>query len=213
MDKPDKLAVLEALLGEKVKLHFWEGEWQDGGLTDHMLRTLFELSGSVSDDQTGVILETGAGLSTLAFLASAPARVITIAPDPKLRDRIDAQIARFSLDGSRIDYYVDRSENVLPDLAKSDEPFVDVALIDGGHGMPTVFVDFCYINKILKQGGYLAIDDIQLHSVRQLYLLLKSQPGFHIVRDLGKLVVFQKTGNQRFLPEWNKQPFVVLNSC
>ncbi len=210
MDRSHKTDVLEALLAEKSKLHFWGGEWHDGGLTDEMLRALFEISCRAADG--GVILETGAGLSTLVFLASGPGQLITIAPNPELRDRIYVEMARYSLTAPRIDYYVDRSENVLPDLAKTEEPYVDVALIDGGHGMPTVFVDFCYVNKILKPGGYLAIDDIQLHSVRQLYLLLKEQPGFDLAVEAGKLVMFQKTQNRRFLPDWPNQPFIVRNS-
>jgi predicted O-methyltransferase YrrM len=209
MDRADKV---EALLGEKLTLHFWDGQWQGGGLTDDMLRALFGLACAASDTGAAVILETGAGLSTLVFLASAPSRVVTVAPNPDLRDRIVAEAARLALDGPRLEFHVGRSEDVLPDLAKVDAAFVDMALIDGGHGMPTVFVDFCYINKILKNGAYLALDDIQLHSVRQLYLLLKNQPGFDVVAHHGKLVVLQKTDDRRFLPEWGKQPFVVQNS-
>ncbi len=68
------------------------------------------------------------------------------------------------------------------------------------------------MNKALKQGGYLAVDDIQLHSARQLYLLLKQQPGFEISADLGKLIVFKKTADIRFLPDFLNQPFVRNNS-
>ena len=203
---------MEALLDGKPRLHFWDGEWQDGGLSDDMLRALFQLACTVGDRDAGVILETGAGLSTLAFLASAPSRVIAVAPNQDLRDRIVAEATRLGLDGPSLDFHVGRSEDVLPDLAKVDAAFVDMALVDGGHGMPTVFVDFCYVNKVLKNGGYLALDDIQLHSVRQLYLLLKNQPGFAVVAHHGKLVVLQKTDDRCFLPEWGKQPFVVLNS-
>lgn len=208
----DRAAKVEALLGAKPKLHFWDGEWQDGGLSDEMLRALFQLACTVSDKNAAVILETGAGLSTLVFLASGPSRIVAVAPNQDLRDRIVAEATRLALDGPSLDFHVGRSEDVLPDLATVDAAFVDLALIDGGHGMPTVFVDFCYINKVLKKGAYLALDDLQLHSVRQLYLLLKNQPGFEVVAHHGKLVVLQKTDDRRFLPEWSKQPFVVQNS-
>lgn len=212
MDKSAKTLTCETLLADKAKLHFWDGEWQDGGLSDDLLRGLFELACTVTSGDTGVILETGAGLSTLVFLASGPSRLITIAPNRDLRERIETQIARLVLSRPSLEFHVGRSEDVLPGLATADAGYVDLALIDGGHGMPTVFVDFCYINKILKMGGYLALDDVQLHSVRQLYLLLKHQPGFDVVADFGKLVVFRKTDDRRFLPEWSKQPFVAYNS-
>lgn len=209
MDK----ARFDAILSSKPKLHFWWGEWQEGGLTDAMLQTLFDLTCSVTSRHPGIVLETGAGLSTLVFLAAEPSKVITIAPNSALKDRLYAQIAHFSLEAAQLDFFVDRSENVLPDLGKADRPFVDVALIDGGHGMPTVFVDFCYINKVLKQGGYLAIDDMQLYSARQLRLLLAEQPEFELTADLEKLVVFRKIGNVTYLPDWSAQPFVVRNSA
>jgi hypothetical protein len=49
-------------------------------------------------------------------------------------------------------------------------------LIDGAHNWPTAFVGFCYINCyinfMLCQGGYLMIDDVQLHSAEELARLL-----------------------------------------
>jgi Methyltransferase domain len=212
MDRAAKTAALEQVLGEKAKLHHWGGEWQDGGLSDDILRGLFAHACAVTDGGAGVILETGAGLSSLVFLAAAPQRVITIAPNADLRDRIVTQIAKHGFAAARWEFHLGRSEEVLPDLAKAEPQCVDLALIDGGHGMATVFVDFCFINMLLKKGGYLALDDIQLHSVRQLYLLLKHQPGFEVTAEFGKLVVLRKTDERRFLPEWSKQPFVVHNS-
>lgn len=213
MDVSSKWEALERVLGAKAKLHFWDGAWQDGGLSDDILRGLFHYACEVTaTPEGGVILETGAGLSSLAFLAAAPRRVLTVAPNADLRDRILAQISQHGFDAARFAFHLGRSEEVLPALAAQEGQTVDLALIDGGHGMPTVFVDFCYANMLLKQGGYLALDDVQLHSVRQLFLLLKHQPGFDVAGELGKLVVFRKTTDRRFLPEWGKQPFVVHNS-
>lgn len=204
--------ILNALLTAQLKLHYWSGDWQHSGFADSMLVRLFEITSSLAKSGGATVLETGAGLSTLVFLAAQPRRLIAIAPDEALRQRIDTQIERFFPKKAEYEFYADLSENVLPELARTDEPYLDLALIDGGHGMPTVFVDFCYINKILKPGGYLAVDDIQLYSARQLYLLLKNQPEFEISDDFGKLIIFRKTQDIRFLPDWGGQPFVVLNS-
>lgn len=208
----DKPAVLTAILAHKPKLHYWGGEWRYGGFSDKMLRTLFAIISTIPEPDGPILLETGAGLSTLALLAAKPKQLITIEPDKELRERIGTQIERFGLSGPDHTFIVDRAENVLPEIAKANEPFLDFALIDGGHGMTTVFVSFCYANKILKKGGYLAIDDIQLHSVRQLYLLLKHQPGFRLSHELEKFVIFEKTNDSLFLPNWGQQPFVVYNS-
>src|SRR5262245_36493009 len=174
-NKQGRQKLFAAILSEKPKLHYWSGECKYGGLGDDILKKLFDITSSMTE---GIFLETGAGLSTLVLLAAQPKKLITIAPEEDLKQRIEEQIVRFSLAGPDHNYILDLSENVLPELAQTSDAYLDLGLIDGGHGMPTVFVDFCYINKILKQGGFLAIDDIQLHSVRQLYLLLKKQPGF-----------------------------------
>jgi len=59
----------------------------------------------------------------------------------------------------------------LPQLAANSrrfDPFLDFALIDGCHGWPTCLVDLEYANTMLKAGGYLLIDDTQLHSVKEM---------------------------------------------
>jgi hypothetical protein len=205
-------AILEGLLASQMKLHYWCDDWQHGSISDDALRRFFEIVSNLSEQGGATVLETGAGLSTLVFLAAQTKRHIAIAPDEALKQRIDQQIERFFPGKPEYEFYADFSENVLPDLAKADEPYLDFALIDGGHGMPTVFVDFCYINSMLKPGGYLAVDDVQLYSARQLYLLLKNQPGFEIADSFGKPIIFRKTQDVRFLPDWEGQPFVVLNS-
>ena len=88
----------------------------------------------------------------------------------------------------------------------------DFALIDGAHGWPLVFVDFCYINAMLGAGALLMLDDIQLHSVKELSNLLHEQPGFSLVADLGKSLIFEKTTDDAYLPEWNQQPYIVRMS-
>ena len=70
----------------------------------------------------------------------------------------------------------------MPRLAVSSEApaWLDFALIDGGHGSPTPFLDFFYATHMLKQGGYIMVDDVQLHSVKELARLLAQQPGFEL---------------------------------
>ena len=158
------------------------------------------------------MLETGAGLSTLVFLAGKPGKLITIAPDNDLMGRIKEQVHHFDLDDSNHDVYIQYSEDALPVLADTDDQYLDFALIDGGHGYPTVFVDFCYINRILKKGGLLAIDDIQLHAVRELYNLLVKQPDYTLYRSLGKMAVFKKNTDVKHFPEFGRQPYLAEKS-
>lgn len=206
----------DAFLQSLPPLHSWDGgqTWNTGGFGEEHLRPLV---GFLRDrlPPCPTILETGAGCSTIAFLFLDPDRVISVAPSADLFARIrsycEAQgIATFALD-SRVGF----SEWVLPALAQPSDalPWVDFALIDGGHGWPTPFVDFFFANHMLRRGGYIMVDNVQLHSVKELARLLGQQPGFELALDLGKSLVFRKTTADRSLPDWNGQPYIVQCSA
>lgn len=193
------------------ELHTWdEGKtWNSGGFEAFHLKAFHRLVGRSAT--APVVLETGAGNSTLAFAYARPARLISIAPDQELFARIGSYAQQADLDLSMLEMHVDRSEFVLPRLADSGLK-LDLALIDGGHGRPTVFVDFCYVNCMLRENGLLIIDDVQLHSIKELARLLSRQPHFEMMEDLGKSLVFAKRTNWQFLPDWQDEPYIVDRS-
>jgi hypothetical protein len=205
-------AELRALIDDPPKLHFWKGQWNAGGMGKSMRLYLVNLCNEHFGGKSFTSVETGAGLSTLLFLACGARQHVAIAPDAELRERIAKEIVARGLKRGDYKYMTERSEDVLPKLADTEDPFVDLALIDGGHGWPTVFVDFCYTNKMLKGGGLLLIDDLQLYSCHQLALLLQSQPGWELLAMTDKLVTFRKTNSHRYLPDFGEQPFILVNS-
>ena len=69
---------LTTIISDTPKLHCWDGEWCDGGLTNHMLRELFGITRWFKTSGGAIVLETGAGLSTFVFLAAEPRKLITI---------------------------------------------------------------------------------------------------------------------------------------
>src|SRR5438270_12204040 len=108
--------------------------------------------------------------------------------------------------------HVDRSQWVLPRLAEAGRKsplFLDFVLIDGCHGWPTSFVDLEYTNAMLKQGGFLMIDDVHLHTAKEMARLLSEHPAFSMNLDLGKSLLFRKKTAERQLGEWRDQPYIV----
>ncbi|BCP55314.1 hypothetical protein K32_39310 [Kaistia sp. 32K] len=194
-------------------LHTWDdgATWNTGGFNREHLEKVIQII--TQRFPTARIIETGAGNSTISFLFCGPSKLVSICPEPDLFGRIKEYCASKTLDDSAWEPIEGFSETVLPDLAKDTANLFDFALIDGHHGWPLVFVDFCYLNQMLRQGGLLMIDDIQLHSVRELANLLREQPGFTLAADLGKALIFEKTTSDRGLPEWNGQPYIVRNSA
>ncbi|SEA43240.1 class I SAM-dependent methyltransferase [Nitrosospira multiformis] len=202
----------EEYLSDIPHLHTWDGgkTWNTGGFQRSHLEAFHRLVTRYKSDGT-VVLETGAGNSTLAFAFAKPSQLISIAPDDELFSRINTFGIQNGVDLSCLDAKVDRSERVLPKLVDSGLE-VDVALIDGGHGWPTVFVDFCYVNFMLRKEGLLIIDDVQLHSIKELAKLLVQQDQFDLKENLGKSLVFIKKSDWKFLPDWQDEPYIVMQS-
>ncbi len=196
------------------KLHCWGGEYNYGGFGQWLLDKLHEFLKESGLSRGGkVFMETGAGLSTMLFLCCNPKTVMTLTlEDQDFIDRLMGSVKEFGLPSERLELHVGRSEQLLPKIVLDKEPFVDFFLIDGGHGWPTVFVDFCYAYCVTKQYGYIVLDDTQLYSVKVLADFLKEQPGFEVVLDLGKTIIFRKMYIDRYLPDFGGQPYIKRHS-
>lgn len=170
---------------------------------------------SVIKEQTGGqelrIIETGAGNTTITFLFLNPKVLVSICPDSSLKDRILNYCANNQIITNALDFRLYRSEIEFPKIALSqmggNDKF-DVALLDGGHGWPTVFVDFCYANMVLKKGGLLLIDDIQLYSVKELARLLSEQPEYECISRFQKIWIWKKKTESDFLPQETLEPYL-----
>jgi Methyltransferase domain len=208
----------DAYLDDLPLLHTWDlgKTWNTGGFNAGQLRGIARIIGTHFGDRPVHILETGAGNSTLTFLQLPHGRLVSIAPAKDLFERILTYCVDHGIDTSRLDYRLERSEIELPALAFSFDPEgsprptqFDVVLIDGGHGWPTVMVDFCYANFMMRAGALLLLDDNQLYSIAELSRLLQQQPGFTLLEELGKLQVWSKDDNQKFLPDHSREPYII----
>jgi hypothetical protein len=87
---------------------------------------------------------------------------------------------------------------------------IDVALIDGGHGFPIPHLDFALINRDLKPGSLVIVDDIQLTSPRVLAKNLCNIGDYFFKQPRrspnGKALIFEKTGDYIGLPDWGGNP-------
>ena len=152
-------------------------------------------------------IETGAGLSTLCFLA-AGAQHTAIAPDAGLEPRLREYCRTRALRDDRLTYISKTSQDVVWSL----EGEFDCALIDGGHGFPIPFIDFFYLNRHLKVGGYLIIDDLEIWTGETLAKFLSCERSWKVVvQDGNRAIVFRKVGEAK-ATEWTSQEFVVKSS-
>jgi predicted O-methyltransferase YrrM len=196
---------LRALLRDAPAFHV------DEGLRPVSLQASADVLGAI-DAAVGpgsCTLETGAGLSTVLF-ALRGARHVCITPAAGEVARIRAYCETHAIDLARVRFEVARSEHVLPRL---DLPALDLVLIDGGHGFPTPFVDWCYTADRLRVGGVLVVDDVHLWTGAVLRDFLAEEPGWALRDEFAmRAVVFEKTAPLPELPEWFAQPYVARRS-
>jgi hypothetical protein len=186
------------LRATRPKFHHWGGRDEEGGLSNDMLDYIVKLgydNSGVNERPQIKVLETGAGLSTLAFLAEGWQTTSVSLDD------VIARIKRW-LDNSD---YVEfaklwtplggRSDSVLPVLLESSVESYDVSFIDGSHSVNAVFVDYTYCSRMLKRGGLLIIDDTQLPGPRLLTQMLDQSADWRIVGTFAKMSAYLKNGS------------------
>jgi hypothetical protein len=201
----------DSFIADVPLLHNWDKGWSTGGFGPPMLKKLRNILAPAFAAEAPIVAETGAGNTTILFLLMKPKRVYSIAPDLALRDRILAYCEKNQIDAAALHFIAARSEAVLPELVASlraDNFLLDLALMDGGHGWPTVFVDFCYFNAMLRKGGLLLVDDLQIYSVNEFARWLSMQKEYSLVADLKKTLVWRKETADAFLGDFRSQPYI-----
>jgi Methyltransferase domain len=154
-------------------------------------------------------METGAGKSTLAFMAAGCLHD-TVTPSDSEISAIKAEGTQLGLDVNVVTFHNDFSQNVLPHLKGHED--IDVAFIDGGHGFPIPCVDWLFIAPRLKVGGKLLIDDIDLWTGSMLVDVMRREAGWRVDTILrGRTAVITKTAPFQ-AREWCDQPTVVAKS-
>ena len=181
------------LLQNPPRFHCWGGVWQIGGCSPQIL-DLIESTLRAAGLSGGVAYETGVGLSSVWLLSLGLREVHSFCNDEGVCDRITSFLQDYPVERGRWHCHVGSSQLTLPPhaLAKATETG-DFCLIDGGHGLEEMFNDFVYFNYILKPGGLLAVDDLQIGSCRLLVeLLVVPNVGYEIVDRRDKVAVLRK---------------------
>jgi hypothetical protein len=91
------------------RFHHWDGQWTEGGFSTYHLQAIYDFC-RTRGPEAPVILETGAGNSTVCFLHLNPARMISIAPEQPLFDRVMNYCADNAINTRPLESYVEGSE-------------------------------------------------------------------------------------------------------
>ena len=199
---PTVAAELNRLLLHPPKLH---RDWStSGGLTSYGIQPSFLQLLAELVVPGSLTLETGTGVSTIAF-AIIGAEHIGISPDADEHVRIQTYCQDFQIPAERLRFIAASSYACLPTLDLQGRQ-LDFALVDGSHAFPQPIIDYFYINRHLKVGGLLAIDDLPISSVAMVHSFLITDPAYQLLKiDCRKTSIYRKVRVTEYPKDWASQ--------
>lgn len=82
-----------------------------------------------------------------------------------------------------VEFYEASSHSVLPQLEMAGTA-IDFAFIDGSHLFDYTLLEFFYIDRILRVGGLMAFDDLQMPAVRKVCRFMLTNRKYKLVQAL-----------------------------
>jgi hypothetical protein len=84
---------------------------------------------------------------------------------------------------------------------------LDLLLLDGPHAYPLPQLEFGHLFPLVRVGGWVVIDDIQIPSVHQLFAFLKQDPSVVLEEIVVRTAFFRRVGAVDHGPDgWELQP-------
>jgi predicted O-methyltransferase YrrM len=83
-----------------------------------------------------------------------------------------------------VEFYAEESQIVFPRLLAEGRQF-DLAFIDGNHRFEAVFLDLIYAGRLLKEGGVIFVDDVQLPGPKHALRFCVANLGW-VIEDKGR---------------------------
>ncbi len=140
--------------------------------------------------------ETGCGASTLLF--SHLSRRHTVFTLGERDDGYAAACASPLLERGAVTFVLGPTHRTLPAHAFTEK--LDAVLLDGPHAYPFPQLEYCYLYPHLREGALLAIDDLEIRAVFELYRFLRSEAMFEFLENIGRTAFFRRTRAPAFDP-------------
>lgn len=96
------------------------------------------------------------------------------------------------------------TKNTLP--GHVFEAPLDFVLLDGPHAYPFPQLEYSYLFPRIRTGGWIAIDDIQIPSVHELFRFLKQEPSVLLEEVIVRTAFFRRIKESALGPDgWTEQ--------
>lgn len=154
-------------------------------------------------------LETGCGYSTVAFSTVSQQHTV-ISPFSGEHELIKKWGVAHGRAMDHVAFLAQSSTTVLPGYQSTHPQPLDVVLIDGGHEFPVPFIDWYYTAELVRKGGYLMVDDVQLPTGYILKDFLMAETGrWAFVGQVRLTSMFRKVAESPVVQgiSWEDQPW------
>lgn len=124
-----------------------------------------------------VTIETGAGYTTILFAALAKHHYCCTLSQREA-DKIRAYLKQIQITDDNLTFLIGSTDETLSRLGT--ETVIDFAYLDGCHGYPFPALDWHYIDKHLKVGGIIGMDNVELRPVREHCEFLEENGSYRL---------------------------------
>ena len=203
MDKKIKINLVEEIIQDAPKFH-------KIGRNEIIMHPGIEVLEFIAENtQEGdVTIETGSGYTTVVFIACGAKHTIVV-PDQEQIDKIKTYCDKKGFGYSNVNFICESSDTYLPRISESKgtNRDIDFALIDGQHAFPFPIIDWAYIEKHIKLGGTICIDDVGIPSVGILADFMNIDWNYVEIKKTNKTYFYRIGRVDKGYEGWGQQPF------
>jgi predicted O-methyltransferase YrrM len=139
------------------------------------------LSESVKSDY--LTIETGGGHTTVAFAALAKHHTCVTVDESNV-ELTKKYMSQIGIPEEKVTFVLESSDTALPKLTGT----FDFAFVDGNHSYPFPALDWHYIDKRLKIGGVIGLDNTEIRAVYEHCLFLEENKTYTFTREIRNTV-------------------------
>jgi hypothetical protein len=165
----------------------------------------------------GLTMETGCGASTVLMSLISPKHYAFCHDDRRHAASSVNFVTESPLySATRSTFVFGPTQQTLPSF-QFDGP-IDFALMDGPHAFPFAELEYYAIYPRLKVGAVLALDDVHIPTIHNLFRFLSDEIMFEPIGRTGNLALFRRTSAPTFDPfgdgwklqQYNRRRFPVI---
>jgi len=136
-------------------------------------------------------VETGTGRTTLLLSHLSRDHTVFTKQDRGDGDSLDRVRASSLFAPDAVQFVEGPTQVTVPRYAFTER--FDFAMLDGPHGFPFPYVEYCYIYPHITSEGLLVVDDVQIPTIRVMVDILRQDPMWRLLEVVGQTAFLQRT--------------------